>query len=100
MHAKKKILLYAVALLLAGLLNFFFRKKLPYAYADLLSYNSLYAVKEQFNITYLGRLGQDSVLMRFSGTDITGQNEFQVFCGGYCLVYAFSAPCQGGSVFC
>ncbi|HEV2482667.1 MAG TPA: hypothetical protein VGS79_23540 [Puia sp.] len=77
----KRFLVCTGLLLLLGMVNFLFRKKVRTAYADLLSYNSLYAVKEQFNITYLGRLGNDSILMRFGGGDISVQNDFQVFCG-------------------
>jgi hypothetical protein len=81
MSTNKKFLICAGLLLLLGLLNFLFRKRIPFAYADRLSYNSLYAVKEQFNITYLGKLGEDSILMRFGGVNSSSQNDFQVFCG-------------------
>lgn len=82
MFAGKKFLFYTLLLLLVGSVNFLFRKKIAYAYADLLSYNSLYAVKEQFNITYLERLGRDSIRMRFGGENGSSQNDLQVFSGG------------------
>jgi hypothetical protein len=81
MSARKKFLFYTVIVLLVGLVNFLFRKKIAYAYADLLSYNSLYAAKEQFNITYLGRLGRDSIRMRFGGGNGLSQNDIRVFRG-------------------
>jgi hypothetical protein len=81
MPVKKSFLLYTALLLLVGSVNFLFRKKIPYAYADLLSYNRLYAVKDQFNLAYLGRLRQDSIVMQFSGTGVSSQNNFQVSTG-------------------
>lgn len=60
-------------------LNYVGRKKLPYAYAEILSYNQLYYQDETIRITRVYCSSKDSLTFEFRGGDIKGTNLFELF---------------------
>jgi len=77
---RRKFLWLTVLLLVIGILNYLCRKKLPYGYADILSYNQLYGAPDQLRITGIGRSGTDSLAIRFDGASVREHNHFEVYC--------------------
>ena len=71
--------MFTVLLVVIGIANYCCRKRLADAYADVLSYNELYFVKEELHITRLEPVGTDSVRMVFEGGGIGAMNHFEVY---------------------
>ncbi|HTI09663.1 MAG TPA: hypothetical protein VL832_13935 [Puia sp.] len=82
MKLRNTFLWLTLLLLAVGILNYWCRKKLPYGYAEVLSYNQLYSVPDQLRIIDFRRAGKDSLLLRFEGAAIKEQNHFEVYCDG------------------
>ena len=82
MQLRKRFLWLSLILFAVGILNYWCRKKLPYGYAEGLSYNQLYTVPDQLRITSLRLAGKDSLLFHFEGAAIKEQNHYEVYCDG------------------
>lgn len=74
-----KLLFATVMLLLVAFFNFYCRKKLEYAYAEMLSYNQLYYPDEHLRIKSLKWDKNDDIKIEFNGNGIKEQNFFEVY---------------------
>lgn len=61
------------------ILSYIGRKKLPHAYAEILSYNQLYYQDETTRITRIYSTQDDSLKFEFGGSDIKDTNLFELF---------------------
>lgn len=82
----RRFFLASLLLIMAFILNFYFRKRLPYAYSNMLSYNQLYYPAEHLRISRLVATQGDSLIIVFKGARIKASNLFEVFYGDSLLV--------------
>lgn len=61
------------------IINYVGRKKLPHAYAEILSYNQFYYQDETTRITRIYSSPEDSLTFEFGGSDIKDTNLFELF---------------------
>lgn len=79
MRVRSRFYLLSAALLLTGVIAFYFRKKLSDAYGHYSSYNELYLTPEGLHITRIRRLPEDQIRIAFDGAIIRPANHFEVF---------------------